>query len=322
MQPEKREHPAEKDNLHPRSKHRERYDLQQLAAALPALAPYVKVNDYGDESIDFFDPQAVRLLNAALIKHHYGVGDWVFPPNYLCPPIPGRADYLHYLADLLATSNGGKIPRGKGIVGLDIGVGASGIYPLLGNVLYGWSFVGTDIDSLAIGSARKIVAANPALTDKISLRIQKEKNAIFRGVVAAGEYFDFAICNPPFHASAAEAQALARRKLKNLGRKKADQATLNFGGQSHELWCEGGEERFLADMVRESAVFATSCFWFTSLVSQESHLPAIYKVLDKFKAYDVQTIPMGQGNKTSRIIAWTFLNEKQQKAWAALRWKG
>jgi 23S rRNA (adenine1618-N6)-methyltransferase len=55
-----------------------------------------------------------------------------YPANYLCPPIPAVADYLHYLADLLADGSGG-VPRGIKVRALDVGVGANCIYPLLGH---------------------------------------------------------------------------------------------------------------------------------------------------------------------------------------------
>lgn len=108
----KKKRPKTKSELHPRNPHRERYDLQTLAASYPALALYVRPNRFGDESIDFADPEAVKVLNAALLRHYYGIGNWDIPPGYLCPPIPGRADYIHHIADLLAGCNAGKIPTG------------------------------------------------------------------------------------------------------------------------------------------------------------------------------------------------------------------
>jgi 23S rRNA (adenine1618-N6)-methyltransferase len=39
------------------------------------------------------------------------------------PPIPGRADYIHQIADLLATCNKKVVPTGADIRILDIGVG-------------------------------------------------------------------------------------------------------------------------------------------------------------------------------------------------------
>jgi 23S rRNA (adenine1618-N6)-methyltransferase len=312
----KRQHPKEKSGLHPRSRHRERYDFEKLIAACPELAPFVKPNDYNDLSVDFFNPEAVRMLNKAILKYFYGVDSWDIPKNYLCPPIPGRAEYIHHVADLLAgTSPRSVLPKGAGIRCLDIGMGASAIYPILGYKEYGWSFVGSDIDPVALASADRIIASNPTLTDHIELRLQENPADIFKGVILPGERFDLTICNPPFHASQAEAESGTLRKLRNLKQKEVTRPVLNFGGQASELWCEGGEERFVADMIRQSREFATSCSWFTTLISKESHLKNAYTSLQRARAMDVRTINMGQGNKVSRILAWTFLGQQEQSAW-------
>ncbi len=310
MLPKKREHPKEKTQLHLRNKHRERYEFKRLIESCPELARYVKVNDYDDESIDFFDPEAVKMLNRSLLKHYYGINNWDIPPGYLCPPVPGRADYIHYAADLLGSKNNGIIPTGENIKCLDIGAGANCIYPIIGNAEYGWSFVGTDIDPVAIEAANKTVESNPNLKGKIELRLQTNPNDIFRGIFKKDEFFDLAVCNPPFHASPAEAKAGTIRKLSNLTKKNISKPVLNFGGQSNELWCVGGEEKFAITMIRQSKQFSGSCFWFSTLISKESSLQSVYDALRKAEAMDVKTIPMGQGNKTTRIVAWTFLTRK------------
>jgi 23S rRNA (adenine1618-N6)-methyltransferase len=48
------------------------------------------------------------------------------------------------------------------------------------------------------------------------------------------------------------------------------------------------------------------CRWFTTLVAQSAHLPAIRHALKAAQAADVRIIPMAQGQKQSRIVAWTF----------------
>lgn len=304
--------PAEKTNLHPRNPHRGRYDFKQLIAGSPKLAPFVSPNEYGDESINFADPSAVKALNRALLKLMYGIREWDIPAQYLCPPIPGRADHLHFLADLLADSNGGVIPRGDSIRVLDIGVGANCVYPLIGHREYGWQFVGTDIDAAAIANAQKIVDAN-SLGDAIMLRLQASPAAIFNGVVKPDEVFDLSMCNPPFHASLAEARSGTQRKWKNLGREsnKKKVPVLNFGGQNMELCCEGGEEAFVRRMIEESARLPASCFWFTTLISKSASLPGVYRAIKYAGALANKTIEMAQGQKKSRIVAWTFLDEKQ-----------
>lgn len=300
----KKEHQKTKLQLHPRSKHRERYNFKILVTTCPELAPFVSRNKYNDESINFFDPDAVKTLNRALLKYHYNLEYWVIPDGYLCPPIPGRADYIHYIADLLSTN--GQIPKGNSVKCLDVGVGANCIYPIIGFKEYGWSFVGSEIDPVSITTANTIIEKNPELKGKIEIRQQNIPNKIFEGIIQEKEQFQVSVCNPPFHSSAKEAQAATLRKVSNLKGKKTTRANLNFGGQNNELWCNGGEKQFVIKMIEESLQFANSCLWFSTLISKETNLPSVYKTLKKVKASNIKTINMGQGNKKSRIVAWSF----------------
>ncbi|WP_035675711.1 23S rRNA (adenine(1618)-N(6))-methyltransferase RlmF [Flavobacterium frigidarium] len=306
---------TEKTNLHPRNLHRTRYDFDILIANCPELKPFVAINEHKIETIDFSDPAAVKTLNRALLATYYGVKNWEIPENYLCPPIPGRVDYIHYIADLLANSNNGVIPTGTTVEGLDVGLGANCIYPLLGNAVYGWSFVGTDIDEKAIDSCMTIIENNPRLIDVISLQQQTSARFIFKNIITPQDKFAFTICNPPFHSSQIEAEKGSLRKVNNLQDKKTTKPVLNFGGQNAELWCEGGELGFITQMIYESAKYPMQCLWFTTLVAKQSHLSSIYKTLNKINVATIKTIDMAQGQKTSRIVAWTFLTEEQQQAW-------
>lgn len=312
---EKKEHPKEKPGLHPRNRHRGRYDFKTLIDSYPGLAPFVHLNNYNDESIDFSNAKAVLALNKALLKRYYNIENWNIPAGFLCPPIPGRADYIHNIADLLANSNGGRIPVGNQIKCLDIGVGANCIYPIIGHQEYGWSFVGSDIEPVAVKSANEIIASNPALKENVEIRLQSGLKDIFLGIIQPDEFFDLTICNPPFHASFEEAQKGTLRKLSNLKGKRITHAALNFGGKNKELWCDGGEETFVQKMISQSKQFATSCFWFSTLISKQSNLKGVYAALKKAEAIDVKTIPMSHGNKISRIVAWTYLSCEQQQKW-------
>jgi len=318
---QKKEHPKEKSRLHPRNKNRERYNFKQLISSCPELAFFVKLNIYGDESIDFADPEAVKTLNKALLQFHYGIVGWDIPENYLCPPIPGRADYIHHIADFLCSNNYGKIPTGSGIKCLDIGVGASCIYPIIGNKEYGWSFIGSDINPVSIESANRIIAQNFTLQGIVECKLQPNAKDFFYGIIRKDELIDLSICNPPFHASVKEAQAATLRKIHNLNPDKDTAPILNFGGQNNELWCDGGEEKFVRNMILQSKKFANSCFVFSTLISKESNLKSIYKSLEQAGAIGVETIPMGQGNKISRIVVWTFLSTEEQNKWKNTRWR-
>jgi 23S rRNA (adenine1618-N6)-methyltransferase len=307
--------------LHPRNRHRTRYDFARLIAAEPALGAFVETVVHGEQSINFANPTAVKTLNRALLKVSYGIHDWDIPAQSLCPPVPGRADYLHYLADLLAESNRGVVPRTPTMQVLDIGTGASCIYPLIGVSEYGWRFVATDINAAALANAQRILDANPQLKSKITLRLQPSANAIFDGLIGADDWFDLTLCNPPFHASAADAREANQRKWAKLGKDaNAESAQRNFGGEDAELWCEGGEQGFILRMIDESTRIATRCFWFTTLVSKSASLPAIYEALKNVNVAQQKTITMRQGQKQSRLVAWTFLNVQQQERWGKLRW--
>ncbi|KNC15510.1 23S rRNA (adenine(1618)-N(6))-methyltransferase RlmF [Pantoea sp. BIGb0393] len=293
--------PAATSPFHPRNRHQGRYDFAALTAAHPPLAVKVRPNGYGELSVDFADPEAVMLLNQALLKLFYNL-NWQLPAGYLTPPVPGRADYVHALADLLASDNGGVIPRDLDV--MDIGCGANCIYPLIGNAEYGWRFTGTDITAEAITAAGQIVASNPGLQRGVRLRRQKDAAAIFAGVVHKNERYHAVLCNPPFHSSAQEAATVGQRKTRNLGLGK--NAPLNFGGHHSELWCDGGERKFVGQMIDESVAHSDNIVWFTSLVSRKENLPALRDQLRDLDAYEVRIIEMAQGQKQSRFIAWTF----------------
>lgn len=305
-------HAASVERLHPRSVHRGRYDFDALQLALPALTAFMVLNQRGEASINFSSAEAVKCLNQALLAHHYQIRFWDFPPQYLCPPIPGRADTIHYAADLLAAVNGNEIPRGKGITLLDVGTGANCIYPILAHRIYGWRCIGSDIHLPAVKSAQAIVQANHSLKGAIKIKHQTNALSYFANIIA-DQAVDMVVCNPPFHASEQEAQAGTRRKNQNLARQAsspyvAKQAQSNFSGQAHELWCSGGEIRFLTDMIVESADFKYQVGWFSSLVSKSNNVPLLKKQLAKLGASQLKLIKMQQGQKQSHLLAWSFVH--------------
>ena len=294
--------------LHPRNQHHGRYDFAALCQAKPELMEFVRQNPRGQDTIDFGDAKAVLCLNSAILAAHYGIEFWSLPDGYLCPPIPGRADYIHYLADLLADPDSGDIPKGKNVRILDIGTGANCIYPILGCCSYGWSFVGSDIDPVSIATAKVIVKSNRKLQNRVKLRLQSDKHAIFAGVIQRREVFDLVMCNPPFHGSAAEAADSNQQKRQNLSRQTdvKVQAERNFAGTHHELWCEGGEVGFLNRMAQESVDFPAQVGWFSCLVSKADNVRKLKKALEKLSAAHVEVVEMRQGNKISRFVAWSF----------------
>ena len=301
--------------FHPKNLHQGQYDFSALKISESELIPFVVVNEYNTETIDFGNPEAVKMLNRAILKKDYGLQFWDIPEGYLCPPIPGRAEYIHRVAELLGTKN---IP--SSVTVMDIGTGANLIYPIIGASSYGWRFVATDIEPRALANAKKIIDQNSEGLNYIELRHQVSANQFFKGVIKPQERWDITICNPPFHASVEEAKQQTMRKIKNLTGNKSATFQLNFGGQDQELWCEGGEVQFIQNMMIESADYAKNCFWFTTLVSQKDHLIPLQKTLEALSIKQQKTIEWINGNKQTRFLAWTFLTPKQQKEWELARW--
>jgi len=299
-----------KKGLHPQNRHHGAYDFKALMQSMPGLSCYVKPNQHGTLSIDFADPLAVKYLNMAILKYDYHIDSWTIPQGSLCPPIPGRVDYIHYVAELLNS----ELPIGKirhHTIGLlDIGTGASGIYPLLACQTYGWDCVGSDINQASLDNLAQILTHNPNLQGSLVLRLQDNVHHIFQGVIKAGEYFDVSVCNPPFHASLPEALQANRRKRHNLAQSTFTE--LNFGGLNNELWCNGGEQLFLKKMIKESKIYASSVGWFTCLVSKKDNIKPAQKLIRKLGALDCKEIEMVQGHKKTRILAWTYDARKAQ----------
>ncbi|WP_455294392.1 23S rRNA (adenine(1618)-N(6))-methyltransferase RlmF [Vibrio parahaemolyticus] len=320
-----------KSGLHESNAHRGRYDFKNLIASEPALESFVIKNPKGEDSINFSDPNAVKILNKALLTAYYDIDFWDIPEHYLCPPIPGRADYIHRVAELLDGEVKGKY-RHQNVRALDVGVGANCIYPIVGVTQYGWHYTGSDVDPKSIDSAANIVERNVALNGKIELVQQMSESHIYRGVIQPNDRFDVTTCNPPFHRSAEDAAMGSQRKLDNLKanqRKKGVKSqnspvkqgkpTLNFGGQNAELWCEGGEAAFIRRMANESQAFSSQVLWFTTLISKKDNVRPMRKQLEKLGVKAIRVVEMSQGQKISRFMAWSFMDKQQRKTWIELK---
>ena len=288
--------------MHPKNFHNNPYPMDALVEAHPQLKDFVFQNTYGSTTINFSDADAIFHLNKAILIHFYQVSDWTIPYGYLCPPIPSRADYIHYLNDLLTT-----VSIQSTINVLDIGTGANCIYPIVANALYGWTAVGCDIDLTAVNAAKKNIAATQKLSEAIEIRHQTSNANIFSGIIQPGEFYHATLCNPPFYKSAEDANRNTMRKLKQLHPEKSIlELERNFEGQPNELWCNGGEALFIKRMIKQSIAFKEQVGWFTTLVSRNEHLEKIYKQLNKLGVQH-ETLQMKHGSKTTRVVAWSYL---------------
>ncbi len=279
--------------MHPENPFIKDYDFDNLTKHCPELKEFVFVNKYGNTTIKFHDKQAVKTLNQALLKTHYGIV-WQIPENNLCPPVPGRLDYLLHVADLVKKTD---------IHLLDIGTGANLIYPILATCHFNWHCTGSEVNEEALHNAQNIISQNSIL-QKTTLRHQKFKSNILNHIIQPGDFFDVVVCNPPFSKDKAEAHRKNQRKITNLdlpGHEKR-----NFAGTPSELWYKGGEEAFLKKMAQESATYKEQVHWFTSLISKKKNLKNIKRAIKKVLPTEIRVIDIEHGNKKSHIIAWTF----------------
>ncbi len=203
---------------------------------------------------------------------------------------------------------------------MDIGTGANCIYPILGISIYGWACTGSDIDQTALNNAKQIKDKNKKLKEKLTLKHQPNKDKIFENIIWDGEYYDLTMCNPPFHSSAEEAAKVNIRKNKNLGIKSLKETHRNFKGHNQELWYPGGELAFIKKMVKESQTYQHQVLWFSSIISNQDNIPRVEQLLQDRGCLEMKIVPMAQGQKKSRFIAWTFMDAKKEKAWIEFRW--
>ena len=162
----------------------------------------------------------------------------------------------------------------------------------------------------ALASAARILAANPGLEAAITLRKQADPKAILTGVVEPEERFDLTLCNPPFHGSLREAREARPDRSGGSWAAEPRRSVLNFGGQGAELWCAGGEAGFARRLIEESARIPAQVLWFTTLISTSANLPTVQRALRQAGAKEVRIVPMAQGQKQSRFVAWTFLEPR------------
>ena len=281
--------------MHPQNPFQRAYHFDELIKIHPDLKPYVFTNEYGTETIKFGSNKAVKELNKALLKQHYQLKYWDIPEKNLCPPIPGRLDYLLHINDLLKQKNNVHL--------LDIGTGANLIYPILGTCHFNWKCTASEVDKTSLKNGQLIIDKNKIL-ETIELRPQQFKNSILVNIIQTTDYFDVLVCNPPFYKNAFEAAKKNEKKNKNL--KLENTEKLNFGGEANELWYKGGEEAFIKKMALESVQFKNQVGWFTSLVSQKENLKNIKRAINKTFPVEVKIVDMEQGNKKSRFIAWRY----------------
>ena len=252
----------------------EEYDYEKLCEFEPRLKSVMIETKVPEEiskhkfTLDWKNKMTRYYLNKAILHHDYNLEYFELPEDEgLVPTVPSRREYIHWIHDLISNYNhsDGEVPS---LYGIDIGVGASAIYPLLGVKEYGWKFIGSDICEESLKIAGDIVSKN-SLSESIELKLQENPKKIFSGVIplSGAEYeFDFCMCNPPFFTSSIDRNE--RRSVKAVHSRKEEDVT------------EGGEIGFLWRMVKESCEYRNRIKWFTAFIGRKMDFVFLCKYLE------------------------------------------
>ena len=142
-----------------------------------------------------------RELTRALLKEDFHI-EWTIPDNHLCPGITGHINYLNEIHELLAVDPDYS-KKESAITGIDVGTGASCIYPLLGHCLYTWKFIATDVDPESIANSQYLIDVNHLHQSIRCIQRQKE-SYMFKDLLEKESSVSFTMCNPPFFSSSDE----------------------------------------------------------------------------------------------------------------------
>ncbi|KAK0746869.1 hypothetical protein B0T18DRAFT_412668 [Schizothecium vesticola] len=265
--------------------------FRQLAKKDPEFAPFL--NEHGQ--LNFSDPSAVMQLTKTLLAKDFGL-QIELPDDRLCPPVTNRHNYILWLKRLMDTTS--YAPAGRKLCGLDVGTGASCIYPLLGATQRPWCFVATDIDAKSLGYAKRNVQLN-GLESRIRVLDRKPEDALVPLGHVGVERIDFVMMNPPFYTSEDDMLSSAKDKA----RPPHSICT----GAPVEMVCQGGEVAFVGRLLRESLVLRECVQWYTAMVGKATSLEALVEQLRGHKINNFAVTEFVQGSKTRRwALGWSF----------------
>ncbi|KAJ8342208.1 hypothetical protein SKAU_G00321360 [Synaphobranchus kaupii] len=257
-------------SMHPRNRYKDKPpDFAYLASKYPEFQQHVHTNLTGRVGLNFKDPEAVRALTCTLLKEDFGLSIEI-PLERLIPTVPLRLNYIHWVEDLIGAAGDAATRRG-----IDIGTGASCIYPLLGATMNGWFFLATEVDDICFNFAKKNVEHN-GLSDLIKVVKVPQKTLLMDALKEESALvFDFCMCNPPFFANQLEAKGVNSRNSR-----RAPPSSVNTGGVT-EIMAEGGELEFVKRIIHDSLQLKGRLRWYSCMLGKKCSLAPLKEELRK-----------------------------------------
>ena len=267
-------------------------DFKALSERYPDILKKEYLIDKGDGrvTLKFEDPKVSIALTRATLKDAFEI-ECEIPEDRLCPPVPNRVNYIKWLNELLSLklvsdSNDSKREQ---FTGLDIGVGASCVYPLLGHRICGWNYVGTEIDRKYFEWAMRNVKRN-GFEKHVELRHVKEDDDLVSERDA--EKVDFCMCNPPFFEDEDEVSPHPSRAC---------------SGSSNEMITKGGEVKFVSRIIENSLKLGTKLKWYTSMLGRKRSIKTLVRKLrSSNRVKEIVSSVFIQGQTRRWGLAWSF----------------
>ncbi|KAM6450040.1 RNA N(6)-adenosine-methyltransferase METTL16 [Liasis olivaceus] len=285
-------------SMHARNRYKNKPpDFAYLASKYPEFKQHVQINLSGRVSVNFKDPQAVRALTCTLLKEDFGLQIDI-PLERLIPTVPLRLNYIHWVEDLIAQQD--TAAKGSVTWGIDIGTGASCIYPLLGATLNGWYFIATEVDDVCFSYAKKNVEQNN-LSDLIKVVKVPQKTLLLDALEEESEViYDFCMCNPPFFANQLEAKGVNSRNPR-----RPPPSSINTGGIT-EIMAEGGELEFVKRIIHDSLQLKKRLRWYSCMLGKKCSLAPLKEELRIHGVPKVTHTEFCQGRTMRWALAWSF----------------
>ncbi|KAK6916694.1 METTL16/RlmF family [Dillenia turbinata] len=348
MPSKKRKRRGERPTIHPKNRYSDSPpDFSLLASLYPSFKPFVFYTRDCRPRIDWTDFNATRELTRVLLLHDHGLNWWI-PDGQLCPTVPNRSNYIHWIEDLLASDIITKINTDlNNVRGFDIGTGANCIYPLVGASLLGWNFVGSDVTDVALEWAEKNVKSNPHISELIEIRKvpcaekdlsgQDSSNCDGESSTNPLEEVKPLESSPPMMASSEDTNYLGPPILLGVvkdGEKydfcmcnppffeSMEEAGLNprtsCGGTPEEMVCQGGERAFITRIIEDSVKLKQIFRWYTSMVGKKSNLKSLISKLRDVGVTIVKTTEFVQGQTSRWGLAWSFMSPAKKMVFSAV----
>ncbi|XP_004706928.1 RNA N6-adenosine-methyltransferase METTL16 [Echinops telfairi] len=287
-------------SMHARNRYKDKPpDFAYLASKYPDFKQHVQINLNGRVSLNFKDPEAVRALTCTLLREDFGLSIDI-PLERLIPTVPLRLNYIHWVEDLIGHQDSDKSALRRGI---DIGTGASCIYPLLGATLNGWYFLATEVDDMCFNYAKKNVEQNN-LSDLIKVVKVPQKTLLMDALKEECEIiYDFCMCNPPFFANQLEAKGVNSRNAR-----RPPPSSVNTGGIT-EIMAEGGELEFIKRIIHDSLQLKKRLRWYSCMLGKKCSLAPLKEELRIQGVPKVTYTEFCQGRTMRWALAWSFYDD-------------